>query len=67
MVCETETSQAEIVQEEASSKCVLPFHPIAAEFIWPHFWVDNFDIKVDKEVGKRSIHTTHLMAFQKVD
>ena len=67
MVCDNETSQAEIVQEEASSKSVLPFHPIAAESIWTHFWVDNFDIKVDKEVGKRSIHTTHLMAFQNVD
>ena len=67
MVCNTETSQAEIVQEEASSKSVLPFHPIAAESIWTHFWVDNFDIKVDKEVGERSIHTTHLMAFQNVD
>ena len=60
-------SQAEIVQEEASSKFVLPFHPNAAESIQDHFWVDNFDIKVDKEVGVRSIHTTHLMAFQNVD
>ena len=67
MVCDNETSQAEIVQEEASSKSVLPFHPIAAESIWPNFWVDNFDIKVDKEVGEQSIHTTHLMAFQNVD
>ena len=33
MVCDIETSQAEIVQEEASSKSVLPFHPIAAESI----------------------------------
>ena len=56
-----------IVQEEASSKSVLPFHPISAESIWTHFWVDSFDIKVDKEVGERLIHTTHLMAFQNVD
>ena len=65
MVCDIETSQAELVQEEASSKCVLPIEPSTpTESIWTHFWVDNFDIKVDKEVGGGSLHTTHLMAFQ---
>ena len=29
--------------------------------------MDNFDIKVNKEVGERSIHKTHLMAFQNID
>ena len=33
MVYDIETSQAEIVQEEASSISVFPFHPIAAESI----------------------------------
>ena len=52
MVFDIETSQAEIVQEKASSKSVLPFHPIAVESISTYFWVDSFDIKVDKEVGE---------------
>ena len=29
--------------------------------------MDNLDVKVDMEVGERSIHATHLMAFQNVD
>ena len=29
-----------------------------------HFWVDNFDLKVERMGGGGSINTTHLMAFQ---
>lgn len=31
------------------------------------FWVDNFDVKVERQSGKNSIHTAHLVAFQEPD
>ena len=65
-VCDIETAQAEAVQEEAKSTSVLPFHPSIYEVLFSHFWIDNFDIFTDKEVGECSIHTTHMMAFQNV-
>jgi len=32
--------------------------------VFTHFWVDNCDISVNRKTGVRSIHTTHLVAFQ---
>ena len=42
----------------------MPLQPKDHQPVYTHFWVDNFDIKVDKQVGGGSINTTHLMAFQ---
>ena len=65
-VCDIETAQAELVQEEAANTTILPVRPNSnGTPVYTHFWVDNFDINVDKQVGGGSIHTTHLMAFQK--
>ena len=63
-VCDIETSQAELVQEEAATSSILPLQPKDHQPVYTHFWVDNFDIKVDKQVGGGSINTTHLMVFQ---
>jgi len=32
--------------------------------LFTHFWVDNFDVLVDRKVGGGSVHTTHMVAFQ---
>ena len=47
---------------------VLPLLPSGEEEIVPTFyWVDNFNVKVEKQIGgSGSINTTHLMAFQEV-
>ena len=65
LVCEIETSQAELAQKQLSNKTSLPLQPISSDnFVYTHFWVDNFDVLVDKQTGGGSIHTTHLVAFQ---
>ncbi len=43
---------------------ILPIKPILDSIVSSFFWVDNFDILVDKLIGGSSINTTHLMAFQ---
>ena len=63
-VCDTEPAQAELVQEEAATSSILPLQPKDHQLVYTHFWVDHFDIKVDNQVGGRSINTTYLMAFQ---
>ena len=37
---------------------------MAEEIIPTYFWVDNFDIKVERLCGSGIVNTTHLMAFQ---
>ena len=37
---------------------------MAEEIIPMYFWVDNFDIKVERLCGSGIFNTTHLMAFQ---
>eukprot|EP00111_Clytia_hemisphaerica_P011841 TCONS_00034803-protein len=66
-VCDIETALAEAAQVEAQSATVLRYHPATLVKLFSHFWIDDFDIKVDKEVGERSIHTTHMMYLTKVD
>ncbi|XP_066933544.1 uncharacterized protein [Clytia hemisphaerica] len=65
-VCDIETAQAEAAQEAAKSTSVLPYQPSSITALFAHYWIDNFDIKTDKEIGERSIHTTHMMAFQNI-
>ena len=65
-VCDIETSLAEHVIEKSEDFNVLPLLPSDDEQIIPTwFWVDNFDVKVEKQMGESgSVNTTHLMAFQ---
>ena len=37
---------------------------MAEEIIPTYFWVDNFDIKVERLCGSGAVNATHLMAFQ---
>ena len=64
-VCEIETAQAECALEAPKSNNILALKPILPDqTVFTHFWVDNFDIKVDRIGGGGSINTTYLMAFQ---
>ena len=64
-VCEIETAQAECALEAPKSNNILALKPILLDqTVFTHFWVDNFDIKVDRIGGGGSINTTYLMAFQ---
>ena len=65
-VCDVETAYAEVAQEKAKLGFTLPIQPILRELaIFSHFWVDNFDVLIDKQSGGGSINTTHIVAFQK--
>ena len=64
-VCEIETAQAECALEGSKSSNILALKTILPDQpVFRHFWVDNFDIKVDWIRGGGSINTTHFMAFQ---
>lgn len=64
-VCDVETAYAEVAQEKAKLGYTLPIQPIIPELlIFSHFWVDNFDVFIDKQSGGGSINTTHMVAFQ---
>jgi len=64
-VCDVETAYAEAAQEKAKQGFTLPLQPIIRELsIFSHFWVDNFDVLIDKQSGGGSINTTHMVAFQ---
>ena len=34
------------------------------DYVLTVFWVDNFDIKVEKQTGSTSVNTTHIIALQ---
>ena len=64
-VCEIETAQAECALEAAKQSSILKLKPASsAETVFTYYWVDNFDVKVERMGGGGSINTTHLMAFQ---
>ena len=43
---------------------VLPILFESDETVLTYFWVDNFNVKVEKIGGTSAVNTTHLMAFQ---
>ena len=64
-VCEIETAQAECALVASKSLNVLALQPtLPDQTMFTHFWVENFDLKIDQIGGGGSIHTTYLMAFQ---
>ena len=42
---------------------VLPILFESDETVLTYFWVDNFNVKVEKIGGTSAANTTHLMAF----
>ena len=64
-VCDIETAYAEVAQENAKKNLTLPLQPKSpSKTVFTHFWVDNFDVLVDRQGGGGSVNTTHLVAFQ---
>ena len=63
-ICEAETTFAAKAQQLLSNS-FLPLHPINEyDYVLTAFWVDNFDIKVEKQTGSISVNTPHMIAFQ---
>ena len=65
ITCEIETAQAVKAQLLASQSTALPIVPLSKmNRVLTVFWVDNFDIKVEREKAKNSKNTTNIVAFQ---
>ena len=62
--CEIETALPELFIKQSKELNILPILPVAEEIIPTYFWVDNFDIKVERLCGSGAVSATHLMAFQ---
>ena len=62
--CEIETALTEIAIHQSNGMNILPLLPRENETILTYFWVDNFDVKVQRLGGSGAVNTTHLMAFQ---
>ena len=62
--CEIETALSEASLIRIQETSILPIKPTGNETIVTVFWVDNFDVKVERQSGGGSVNTTHLMAFQ---
>ena len=66
--CEIETAQAKKMQLLEDKVSILPLKPREQNFsVRTYFWVDNFDLQVEKTSGGGSVNTTHLIAFQEED
>ena len=67
LTCEIETAQAVRAQYLATKNNSLPIRPSTdSSTVLTVFWVDNFDITVEKQSGRGSVNTTHLVAFQEL-
>ena len=62
--CEVETALSEAAIAKSKLTNILKVSPIDHEYIPTWFWVDNFDVLVEKAGGGGSVNTTHLVAFQ---
>ena len=65
LTCDIETGLAEGVLKASKEGNVLPIKPISAgDTVFTHYWVDTFDVKIDRINGGGSVNTTHLVAYQ---
>ena len=49
----------------ANNSTLLPLKPPSVEsVVITYFWVDNFDMNIEKSYGAGSINITHMVAFQ---
>ena len=66
-VCEIETSLAELTIHKSEEFNVLPILPDGEEVVLTYFWVDNFDVELEKQIERSgAVNTTHLISFQEV-
>ena len=63
--CEAETAFA-VKAQQLLSNSFLPLCPINEyDYVLKEvFWLDNFDMKVEKQTGSTFFNTTHMSAFQ---
>ena len=67
LICEMETAQAESAVICSKQTSVLPMKPkFPNDTILTHYWVDNFDVLVEKIGNGGSTNTTHLVAYQEI-
>ena len=65
LAMDIETAQAQKAQLLAETSGSLPLKPItSSDVVLTYYWVDNFDVTVEKQAGGGAINTTHLVAFQ---
>ena len=68
LVCDIETALARKAQVLAEKDTALALKPLTErDSVLTFFWVDNFDINIERSSGGGSVNTTHLLAFQEKD
>ena len=66
LTSKTETAQAKFFLLAAIQTTLLPLIPATpSNTVFTHFWANNFDVNIERMVGRGSVNTTHLVAFQK--
>ena len=63
LCCEAETSLSEAAFFKSKKTSILPIRPKGSQIVTV-FWVDNFDVTVENDLGGDAVNTTHLMVFQ---
>ena len=63
LVCEIETAEA--AQQIANCSGALSIKPVSSnQSVLMYFWVDNFDMNLETQIGHGAINLTHMVAFQ---
>ena len=62
--CKVETSLSEAAFLKSKETSILPIRPEDSQIVMTEFWVDNFDVTVENDLGGSAVNTNHLMAFQ---
>ena len=65
LTCEIETALAEKVQQLSLKDSLLPIQLADTDsYVLTVFWVDNLDVKVERQAGATSVNTTYMVVFQ---
>ena len=64
LCCEAEMSSSEASIARLKKTSIFPIRPDGSQIALTVFWVDNFDVTVEKTLGEGAVNTTHLMVFQ---
>ena len=62
--CEIETASSEAAIAKSKETNILQIRPEGAETVQTVFWVNNFNVNVEKAGGGGAVSTIHLVAFQ---
>ena len=65
LTMEIQTAQAQKALTLAEASSFLPLKPAKeSDVVLTFYWVNNFDVIVERQAGGGAINTTHLVAFQ---